>query len=273
MNVFFHPPQLLTVPRRPLFICGGPYVLPQNLARALQAPAPWSMVVRRADAGGGWGRSVSGGVRLDLSAAQALQSALQRGGFMPRGKAGLVKDTAAATSAPAPAPAAAPPSSSAVTGGSTAAAGGRGDVGNPGGRHAGGGGGDDELGSEGSSHGTRREKSGGERVGGGPATATEGGGDYSYSHEGGVMAYYDDGTDGRRRRLLLPPPPVGREETALVCKLFRLSRDLTALRVHRCGWACAGSAPCAGVRLHRRGVRGRHAALPADHPGFNFPRM
>lgn len=48
------------------------------------------------------------------------------------------------------------------------------------------------------------------------------------------MAYFDDGPDGRRRRLLLPPPPVGREETALVCKLFRLSRDLTALRVHRC---------------------------------------
>ncbi|CAN0442455.1 unnamed protein product, partial [Ectocarpus sp. 13 AM-2016] len=38
----------------------------------------------------------------------------------------------------------------------------------------------------------------------------------------------------RRSRLLLPAPPVGRHEAALVWKLFRLARDSTALRVHRC---------------------------------------
>eukprot|EP00752_Nemacystus_decipiens_P014978 g13336.t1 len=186
----------------------------KNLARALQAPAPWTVSVQRSDGSGGWNRSTTGrgGVRLDLSSAQTLQSALQRGGFMPRGKTGLSVDAVGAVVASGG-------PSKAAGGGASLGDGDSGDVG------------DGSPGGRGLESGGSHVLSGGR---GGPApTMIEGGGDYAYSQEGGVMAYFDDGPDGRRRRLLLPPPPVGREEAALVCKLFRLTRDLTSLRVHR----------------------------------------
>lgn len=131
-------------------------------------------------------------VQLDIAAVQALQRALQRGGFLTRGSQGLSVDSPYAFS----------------EGGAGV-----------GGRRP------------------QRQSSGRSSLSVEGGTGA-GGGYYSYAPGGGVMAYFDDGVDGdgrqRRSRLLLPAPPVGRHEAALVWKLFRLARDATALRVHRC---------------------------------------
>ncbi|CAM9870122.1 unnamed protein product, partial [Hapterophycus canaliculatus] len=153
----------------------------------------------------------SGMVQLDLPAAQALQSALQSGGFLSREDA---SSDLSSTGSVFPDPYASSSSTASSDGG----------------RGLGGAGGPGEAKG-------RREERTRDAASNGGGGGGGGGGYYSYAPGGGVMAYYDDGydSDGHPRRIqtLLPAPPVGRHEAALVWKLFRLSRDVTALRVYR----------------------------------------
>ncbi|CAN0117075.1 unnamed protein product, partial [Scytosiphon promiscuus] len=148
----------------------------------------------------------SGMVQLDLAAVQALQSALQSGGFLSREDASSYLSSSGSIF-PDPYASSSSAASSDVGGGAAGSAESRGQG--------------EEQARDAASNGS----------------GSSGGGYYSYAPGGGVMAYYDDGydSDGRPRRIqtLLPAPPVGRHEAALVWKLFRLSRDVTALRVYR----------------------------------------
>ncbi|CAM9465025.1 unnamed protein product [Ectocarpus fasciculatus] len=132
-------------------------------------------------------------VQLDIPAVQALQRALQRGGFLTRGSQGLSADSPYAFS--------------------------EGGAGVSGRRPQRQSSGRSSLSVEGGA---------GAGAGGGYYSYAPGGGVMAYFDDG-----VDDDGRQRRSRLLLPAPPVGRHEAALVWKLFRLARDATALRVHR----------------------------------------